>query len=217
MLENYSNHVIYARLSNDSNTDTELVKIENECFYEWERKYGKKFLLQIERKNKAKNGPIFKVEIGKSYEFDEDCDLFDHKNEFHVPLTHYTFSDKIFTPEEIEKQKELEKTHFKFIFFNYSYKNFNVTINGETRKVEKYDQDIFFIKEKNNQKLRIEHKEKDLELIFEYTVKSYLSYTIDATFNLIQNNNDTSIKPDYMNVPNEKLNKIIEEGNIGIY
>jgi hypothetical protein len=90
-----------------------------------------------------------------------------------------------------------------------------VTFNDESKLIRKYENELFWCEEKNDQKLKIENKKDDFELIFEFTVKSFLTYTLDSNFDLIQDNCEKKIKPDYQNLPYESYKKIIEEGNIG--
>lgn len=192
-----------------------MVKIAKETKFTWKRKFGKKFLVQFERQEEVKNGPIYKVHVGNTYEFDKKNDLFDISKEFYAPLSEYDFSDRIKGKKGNEKTKELIETKFRFIFFNYSFRDFNVTFNGETKMIKRYNNEAFYSDEKEEKKIIIEHNCNDLTLKFEYTIKSWFSYTFDSSFNLIQNNNEQLLKENFLNVSNEEILKIINEGNSG--
>lgn len=217
-IENYCNYPIWARLSDKLKIDDKLQKIPQNTSFTWQRKFGKRFLLQIERIDHIKNGPIFKIEVGKTFEFDERNDLYDISTECYVPLSHYDFNDAIKGKQALLKEEELEETKLIFFFFNYSFRNFNVTFNGITKKINRYEYEKFYSEEKEDKKLIIKHNcahGGDME--FQYTVKSFLSYTFDSAFNLVQDNNMRITLPNKVNLSQDQIQKIVNEGNTGIY
>jgi hypothetical protein len=80
--------------------------------------------------------------------------------------------------------------------------------------IKKYNNEKFYIKEKNNQQILIESVNANQEFVLKYTVKSFLSYTLDSTFNLIQNNNYKTIKEDFISLPHFRYFKITKQGNL---
>lgn len=109
----------------------------------------------------------------------------------------------------------MAETKFRLKFYNYSYRDFNVTLNGVSKCIERYNNEAFYSDEKEEKTLIIQSYSHGAELYFEYKVMSHLNYTFDSSFNLIQNNNEKLLRESKMNKTDEELIEIINQGNQG--
>jgi len=67
---NNSKIKVFVRLNSDDNLDNYLKEVDKYSNLRWVRNSGKRFLIQLERTNNVKKGPVYELMLGESYYLD---------------------------------------------------------------------------------------------------------------------------------------------------